>query len=237
MLEGMRRGILVALLLAGMGASFAGAQTTLAGSVFGSFRSSTKIGSASGNSTSENPSNAAGVLLELRHIANPLMGYEVTYSWRRANEAYSGTVDSPCYPSNPDGGCVVTTTTAAIPANAHQITGDWVVSLKFGNLRPFALAGGGLLFDVPAEGNATASSTACYLTLCSRTTSSISTRTQTRGLFDYGAGLDWTVLPHLGLRFQYRGDVSKAADLASRFTSTDKFTQNAEPMAGVFFRF
>ena len=63
------------------------------------------------------------------------------------------------------------------------------------------------------------------------------TQTQTKGVFQYGAGLDWTVLPHIGLRFQYRGNVYKAANLTKVFTSTDKFTQTAEPVVGVFFRF
>lgn len=236
MMNLLRKG-LVAVVLLGLGASVGMAQTTVAGSVYGAFRSSTRAGSSS-IFTVENPANAAGFLLELRHISNPLMGYEVSYSYHRANEVYSHTFNVLC-PAGPGGTCPEQITTAAVPANAQEVTGDWVFSFRLANLKPFALVGGGVLVTSPTTGNVTATITDFYpLTgLSSRTTSSIPTRTETKGVFQYGAGLDWTLLPHIGLRFQYRGNVYKAADLSSAFTSTDKFTQDAEPMAGVFIRF
>lgn len=181
-----------------LGGHLAQAQTDIAGSVYGAFSQST-----SGNTTSQSPSNQAGVLLELRHISNPLVGYEVTYAYNRANERYQ---------------LLNTPTLQSVKANAHEVTADWVVSLKMLNLRPFALAGAGLLFVDPASGQ-------------SNTTS------DTKGVFVYGAGVDWTVLPHIGVRLQYRGNLYKAPDLAKAFSSTDRFTHTAEPMAGVFFRF
>lgn len=240
----LRKG-LVAVVLLGLGVSVGRAQTTVAGSVYGAFRSSAKAGNISsltvaGSSTMERPSDAAGVLLEVRHIWNPLMGVEATYSYSRANEAYSSTVaEPPCSTAGVVPCGLDVYTSASVPANAHEVTADWVVSLPLGNLKPFALVGGGLLFHIPASGSATATTTSCAEThaLCSLTTGMIPTRTETKGVFQYGAGLDWTLLPHIGLRFQYRGNVYKAADLSSAFTSTDKFTQDAEPMAGVFIRF
>ena len=95
---------------------------------------------------------------------------------------------------------------------------DWVASVKIANLRPFALAGGGLLFHLPSSGQA-------------------SSATATKPVFVYGAGLDWGLLPHIGLRLQYRGNLYKAPDLTRLFTSTGAFTQTAEPMAGVYLRF
>jgi len=56
-------------------------------------------------------------------------------------------------------------------------------------------------------------------------------------VFVYGAGLDWGVLPHLGLRFQYRGNLYKAPDLTKLYTSTNRFTHTAQPMIGAYFRF
>jgi opacity protein-like surface antigen len=205
--------------LAGMGGA-AGAQTDIAASLYGAFSEST-----TGNNTAQSPSNAAGGLLELRHISNPLIGYEATYSYNRANQAYTSPISSPSglpllYGNGQD--------KVIVPASAHGITGDWLVSLKVTNFRPFALAGGGMLFNVPASGQAT-----------TRTTSSIgsiSTSTSTDAVFVYGAGLDWTVLPHLGLRFQYRGNLYKAPNLTKLFTSTGAFTHTAEPMIGIFFR-
>jgi opacity protein-like surface antigen len=198
---------LVAIGLA-VGGGAARAQTDIAASLYGAFSQST-----SGNNTTQSPSNATGGLLELRHISNPLVGYEVTYSYNRANQAYSA---------------ASLASSASIPANAHEVTGDWVVSLKAASFRPFAVAGGGVLFHVPTSGQATISTT--------NSIASLATSTSTQGVFVYGAGLDWTVLPHLGLRFQYRGNLYKAPDLTKVFTSTGAFTHTAEPMIGIFFR-
>jgi opacity protein-like surface antigen len=209
------------------------AQTDVSASVYGAFSSSTTA-----NDTLESPSNQAGAQFALRHIWNPLAGVEATYSYNRANQAYTSSFTPPCQVGG-IGLCGPTTTTAAIPANAHETTGDWVASLKLANLRPFALAGGGVLLNVPATGTVTATQVSCAINdpLCSETTTTITTATQTKAVFVYGAGLDWTALPHLGLRFQYRGNLYKAPDLATVFASTNTFTHNSEPMLGAFFRF
>jgi opacity protein-like surface antigen len=62
------------------------------------------------------------------------------------------------------------------------------------------------------------------------------TTSDTKPVFVYGAGLDWGLLPHLGVRLQYRGNLYKAPDLTTLYTSTDAFTHTAEPMIGVYFR-
>jgi opacity protein-like surface antigen len=90
--------------------------------------------------------------------------------------------------------------------------------LKIANLRPFALAGGGILFDAPVSGQASTSST-------------------TKPVFVYGGGLDWGLLPHIGLRLQYRGNLYKAPNLTTLFASTKTFTHTAEPMIGAYFSF
>jgi len=111
------------------------------------------------------------------------------------------------------------------------------------NFRPFALAGGGILFNQPAGGQATTTIlvTACGggnpgCTVGQVTTSSTSTTSATKPVFVYGAGLDWGLLPHIGLRFQYRGNLYKAPNLTKLYTSTSAFTRTAEPMIGVYFR-
>jgi opacity protein-like surface antigen len=179
-------------------------RTDVAGSLYGAFS-----GTTSGNNTTQSPSNAAGGLLEVRHIVNPLIGYEGAYSFNRANQTYSYTIPVPCDAP----GCIP----ADVSANAHEITGDWVASLKIANVRPFALAGGGILFNEPSGGQ-------------TNTTSS------TKPVFVYGAGLDWGLLPHIGLRLQYRGNLYKAPDLTTLYTSSGAFTHTAEPMIGVYFR-
>ena len=194
------------LILAASAAIAASAQTDVALSLSGAFS-----GTTTGNGVTQSPANQAGGMLELRHISNPLVGYEATYSYNRANRSYFAIC-----PNTP-GFCNVAQM-ETVPANAHEITGDWVVSMGLANLRPFALAGVGMLMNVPAG-------------------SQTGTSTSTRAVFVYGAGLDWGLLPHLGLRLQYRGNLYKAPDMVNAFQSTNAFTHTAEPMIGAYFRF
>ena len=188
-------------------AAVARAQTDVALSLYGAFP-----GTTNGNGTVQSPANSAGGIVELRHIRNPLMGFEVTYSYNRANQTYS--------PEAGVGTCVVglPCTPTTVKANAHEVTGDYLVSVHVANLRPFVLGGLGVLFNQPTSGQDATSS-------------------DTKGVFVYGAGLDWGLFPHIGLRFQYRGNLYNAPDLTKRYTSTDMFTHTAEPMIGAYFRF
>jgi opacity protein-like surface antigen len=185
-------------------------RTDVALSFYGAFS-----GTTTGNGVAQSPSNAAGGMVEVRHIANPILGFGVTYSYNRANEVYNPT-EYAC-----PGGAVPTCNpppTAIVPANAHEITGDWVPSVTLANFRPFAVLGIGLLLNVPAGGQASAS-------------------TDTKAVYVYGAGLDWGLAPHIGLRLQYRGNLYQAPDVTQLYTSTKAFTHTSEPMIGAYFRF
>src|SRR5579875_2499431 len=92
-----------AILTLGFSGVRAHAQTDVAVSGYGAFS-----GTSEGNGTVQSPSNAAGFLLELRHISNPLVGYELNYSWNRATQNYND-IES-------------------IRASAHQVGADWIVS-------------------------------------------------------------------------------------------------------------
>jgi opacity protein-like surface antigen len=196
--------VLPAVFLLGFCAAPAIAQTSVALSVYGAFS-----GATNGNGVAESPSNSAGGLVELRHISNPLLGWEATYAYNRANQVYHLTGDLPC----PTNDC-----TAAISANAHEITGDWVPSVHIGSVRPFAVLGIGALLNEPAgsQTNTTSSNKAVYV---------------------YGAGLDWRLIPHIGLRLQYRGNLYKTPDVSRLYTSTNAFTHTAEPVVGAYFSF
>lgn len=187
---------------AALGGVIASAQTDVAASVYGTFS-----GTVTGNNTAQSPSNSAGGLFELRHIANPILGFEATYSFNRANQSYTYS-----HPVSAGGLPPV-----SIPADAHELTADWVPSLQIANLRPFGVLGVGVLLDVPAGGPN-------------------STSTTTKPVYVYGAGLDWGLLPHIGLRLQYRGNLYKAPDLTTLYTSTNAFMHTAEPMIGFYFR-
>jgi opacity protein-like surface antigen len=179
-------------------------ETDLALSFYGAFSERT-----TGDGIVQSPSNAAGGIVEVRRIVNPLVGYEGTYSFNRANQMYlpTATCGVPC----------ATISAQAVSADAHEVTGDWVASMKILGVRPFALAGAGILLNQPVggQGNTTSSN---------------------KGVFVYGAGLDWGLLPHIGLRLQYRGNVSRAPDLTTVFGSSGAFTHTAEPMIGVYLR-
>ena len=192
-----------ALGLAACGSVQAFAQTDVAFSALGAFSES-----SNGNGTLQTPSVHLGGLFQLRHIANPLVGYEITYSYSRANQVYAQA------PS----GVETLATPQPVSANANQITADWVVSLRLLNFRPFALAGVGALITRPAGYPA-------------------DTQTSIQAVYVYGAGLDIGLIPHFGLRLQYRGNVNKAPDLSTVFTSTGAFIHTAEPMAGLYIRF
>jgi opacity protein-like surface antigen len=206
------RSVFSLLTLAAFCTLAAHAQNDVAASLYGAF-----TGTTNGNGTIQSPSNAAGVLFELRHISNPLVGYEATYSYNRANQNYSAE-PFVCPVATPRCPTPSPPAPVSVPANAHEVTADWIVSFGVANLRPFVLGGGGVLFDVPSY-------------------SSSNTSTTTRGVFVYGAGLDWGLLPHIGLRVQYRGNLYEAPNLTKLYTSTSTFTHTAEPMIGAYFRF
>lgn len=245
-MEKLRRGIVVLGAMLSLCTVLACAQTSLATSVYGAYRSSTQVTGTDSVST-ESPSNAVGVSIELRHIRSPLVGYDVTYSYHPMSENYQYFTPTHVCSSDPTSSAQTCSLEleASLPENAHVITGDWAFSFKHGKLRPFALVGGGLLIDVPASSNVAVSSAltqcisgkpnpTCTITLDSSTSP---VRTQMKGVFEYGVGLDWAIRRHLGLRFQYRGDVYKAAALINGFPPIDKFAQDFRPEAGIFFRF
>lgn len=198
-------GLALSFILVAMACAAAHAQTDLALSLYGAFSGTTNTNTAGNTTFTDSPSNAAGGMFELRHIRNPIIGYEATYAFNRANQVYSANC-SLCTP-------------AAVSANAHEITGDWVVSLHAANLRPFGLLGLGLLLNEPASGQ-------------TETTSS------NQAVYVYGAGLDWGLLPHIGLRFQYRGNVHRAPDITTAYgIQTLAYSHTAEPMIGAYLRF
>jgi opacity protein-like surface antigen len=179
-------------------------QTDVSLSIYGAFS-----GTTTGDGIVQSPSNAAGGIVEVRHIVNPLIGLEGTYSFNRANEKYTPQVSCglPCGNITP----------ATVSADAHELTADYLASLKIANLRPFALAGAGLLFNEPSSGQA-------------NTTSS------NKPVFVYGAGLDWGLLPHIGVRLQYRGNLYRTPDLTKLYGSSGAFMHASEPMIGVYLR-
>jgi opacity protein-like surface antigen len=203
-------GALIAIAFTWFGCVAGSAQTDVGLSLYGAFSQKT-----TGNGVIETPSNSAGGMVELRHLANPIVGFEATYSFNRANQQFASTIAVTC-PINSPNPCPPLP--VRVPANAHEVTVDWVPSVKVLHIRPFGVLGAGLILNVPSGGQT-------------------GTQTSTKAVYVYGAGLDWGLVPHIGLRLQYRGNLYKAPDVTKLFTSADKFTHTAEPMIGVYFSF
>ncbi len=126
------------------------AQTDVGASVYGAFSGTVR---GSGSIHIPAPSSAVGGLLELRHIFSPVLGFEVTYSYNRANQVYTsyGAVPVACplpsgcaYPPPP--------LPVSVSANANEFTADWIPSRTKGALRPFGVLGVGALLDMPSGG-------------------------------------------------------------------------------------
>ena len=179
------------------------AQTDAGLNVYRTFNNAT-----SGNGTQQTPTNSVGGMLELRHIQSPFIGYEVTYSYNRNNQTYA--------PESGSCGFFCSNGTTAQPAYQNEVGLDWVFSVKFASLRPFAVAGLGFMINVPS-------------------TQGYQLNTVVRPAYIYGGGIDWGG-QRLGLRLQFRDNVYKAANLSDFYPTTGVFSHTAEPMVGVYFR-
>jgi hypothetical protein len=180
-------------------------QTDLGLSGYEAFTSGT-----SGLGTKQTPTNAPGGMLELRHIVNSLVGYEMTFSFNPAKQAYApitGACGLTC--QNP-----VTT----ISANASEVAIDYVVSHKVGNLRPFVVGGMGFFMVFPGA-------------------TPFGNNTSIRPAYVAGGGVDWNVNAKFGVRLQCRGNYYKAPNISAIYPATGVMTHSYEPMGGVYYRF
>ncbi len=199
------QGAFVVVVAAALCGATAQAQTDVALSGYRTITSS-----SSGFGTQQTPTDSEGGLFELRRIKNPLVGYEFEVSFNPANQAYA--------PKTGACGLVCAEPALSVSGKATQFGVNWVVSMKAGKLRPFALGGIGMMITVPGS-------------------SPYSVVTVVRPDFIYGGGVDWNFEKHFGLRLQVRGNMTKAPNLSALYTSTTAYTQIYEPMAGVFYRF
>ncbi len=105
-----------------------------------------------------------------------------------------------------------------IKTNVHAITGTAVIKAPtFFNLKPYALAGGGVMIFDPRDHTGGDS--------------------QTRGTFVYGGGADYALTKRLSARAQYRGFVYRVPEFELSTLKTDKWTHSAVPSMGLVFSF
>ena len=224
------------------------AQTAIVVSGYGTLNRTT-----TGNyySTQQTPANQAGGLIEFQHLSGPFLGFEATYSYNRANTTYGTYAPSIPGSAAPLGcpyllyasGCSKET----VSANAHEFTADWTPSrLIFKErLLLFGVLGGGVLADVPSSSKATVvtkypcglpptGGVDCGVTAPATVTTTDDTKAAFKPVYVYGAGLDWGLFSHLGMRIQYRGNFYSAPNMTKLFSPTDAYTHTAEPMIGIY---
>ena len=145
-----------------------------------------------------------------------LLGYRYHFSRLIAAEVdYGRTRISEVY----DGGGL-----GRVQSNVNEVTGSLVLTSPVGlfGFKPYVLAGvGGLVFD-PTH------SPTDYV-------AGASTQFEPTPLF--GVGLDYSFLPHVAIRLDYRGIVFKAPDFGVKSLNTEGWTQINQPAAGIVIRF
>jgi opacity protein-like surface antigen len=167
--------------------------------------------SSSGTGTKQVPTNSGGEMAEVRYLRGPLFGIGMSYSYNRANQTFE--------PNGTNCGYTCQNPTTVLTGKASEIALNWIPSLKVGkNLRPFAIGGVGFFITSPGD-------------------STYEVDTSVRPVFVVGGGVDWTVLPHFGVRLQYRDNLYKAPNLSALYPATGVLTSSSEPTGGLFFRF
>lgn len=168
--------------------------------------------STSGLGTQQTVKNEAGGMLEVRYIMNPFAGFEFTYSYNPANQSFAPKPGACAY--------VCANPVTSLTAKASEIGLDYVISKKFGSIRPFAVGGVGFFIASPSS-----------------TQFDYGVNTVVRPVFIYGGGADWAALPHFGVRLQFRDNLYKAPNLSVIYPATGVYTHSAEPMGGVYYNF
>jgi opacity protein-like surface antigen len=188
-----------------LGGLMASAQTDISASVYGTLNNST-----SGNGTIQSSPDSGGGMIGVRHIFNPLVGLEFNFSLNPSKQSLA--------PDTSSCGFRCSNQPITVTATASEFTANYVVSAKFGNLRPFALAGLGFVFT-------------------DSTGTEIGLNSLSRPVWVGGGGADWNLAPRVGLRVQYRVSVYKAPDVDRGYSPTGDYVYAQQPMIGAFFRF
>jgi outer membrane immunogenic protein len=164
--------------------------------------------SVTGLGATDTPSYSGGLLLNYRHDFNNWSGLELNYAHNRFTQYYAA------------GGSLADQT----QSNVNEVTLAYVSTLGFSpraRIRPFVEAGtGGLIFSPVTAGTTTPFAL-----------------TQDRMAFVYGGGVDYRLMRRFAVRVGYRGLIYKAPDFTAGDQVTNALTHEAEPYAGIVFRF
>lgn len=166
-----------------------------------------------GNGTHQATTNSPGGMLEMRYIDRPLVGFEFTYSYNPEDQTIAPVPSPACAPF-----FTCNDPAPKLSVKASEVGVDYVVSKKFGVIRPFAVGGLGFFISSPAN-------------------STYEVQTVVRPAFIFGGGLDFALGPHFGIRGQFRDNIYHAPNLSNFNPTTGKYTYTAEPMGGVYYSF
>ena len=180
-------------------------ETDVGGSIYDAM-----LSSSTANGITQIPKNGMGGMFEVRHLINPLVGFELSYGFNTASQTIE--------PAPTNCGYVCNLQPFTDTEKDNVITLDWVFSKQFGRARPFALAGLGWYLAV--AGN-----------------SIYGVNNVVRPEFVAGGGLDYFLTQHWGVRGQFRGNFFTAPDLSTLYPSSGARTQMYQPSGGFFYAF
>lgn len=168
------------------------------------------LSSSTGNGVTQTPKDGMGGMMEVRHLVNPLVGFELSYGFNTETQTIA--------PAATNCGYVCNLQPVKDTAKDNLITLDWVFSKQFGRLRPFAL--GGLGWYIAVAGN-----------------SIYGVNNVVRPTFVAGGGVDYSLTDHWGIRAQFRDNFFTAPDLSTLYPSSGARTQMYQPAGGIFYAF
>lgn len=163
---------------------------------------------ASGNGTTYKTTETGGFIGTYRYHFN---------RWLSAEAAYGFDLNSQKFTFNSQD--------FRVQSGIHQFTGSFVLNLpsnSHSRFNPYLLAGGGALLFSPTGDQFNTISNA---------------QSQTKGVFVYGAGVNYAIHKGIALRAEYRGLVYSTPDFGFGALATNSITHTAEPSIGITFRF
>lgn len=167
--------------------------------------------STSGNLTSQSATQTGVGLATVRVNFSRRSSAEFTYSRLRNTQKY----DSPPFAYR-------------IQDHVTEYTGSYIYRpFHWNRIRPFALAGAGVLRFYPEYTGTTVNGIVVALP----------TVTQNRATFVFGGGIDYRVTKRWGVRLQYRGLLHQAPDFRVNNLFTGATGLLSMPTLGVTFRF
>ena len=189
------------------GAQSKSAQIDIGGGFYEAFSKGT-----AGNGTQQSASNNVGGMFELRYLKSRMLGVGMSYSINPTTQTFAPNG------SYPTCGVTCANTPVSLSAYAGQLTFEWVPSMQIGKIRPYGIAGVGMMMTMGSYSLFVVNDTF---------------KPDLVG----GGGVDYSLTPRFGLRAQYRFSRFKAPNLATPYPATGAYTYYSEPIGGVFYIF